>query len=713
MGLLAPLYMLGLGALALPVLFHLIRRTPRGRQVFSSLMFLAPTPPRLTRRSRLDQILLLLMRLAALGLFIFAFTRPFLRESALLSVNDLPRRRVAIVVDASASLQRADLWQQAAARVDEELSQLAPHDDVALYTFAERLETVSPFETDPSVDKSAAADLARKRFQEVKPTWGTGNLGTALTTLAGELDASSDVQQSLAEPQIILVTDLPRGSRIEALQAFEWPPRVRVVPRIVATKKTTNATVQLIQEADGDDPEPRAKVTSAADSTTDQFFVRWGTATDTGPPKDEVAVYVPPGESRVVKLPRPEGGAAVDRIVLRGDDHEFDNTFHIVPRQKQGVRMRYLGPDATDDAQGLQYYLKIVTEDDPLRDVKWDAADAAPSSGARPAPQLTWVGGKLPADQETRLLEEVEKGSTLVLIPQEDERTGVKSNAAADLFRPFFPDLEIQPKAGERSRRDFLLLGEIDFSHPLFASFANPRYSDFTKIHFWKTRVVGMKPPAEGQTSTRVVARFDDGTPWLLERPVGRGRILGVTSGWGPDDSQLAVSSKFVPLIGNLIDLACGTARPLAGVLVGEPVTLPSERSSALVLRTPAGKEATLAADASRFEGTLEPGLYRAVGGTEPLQFAVNIAPLESDTALLPIETLEQLGVRLGAAPPKDQRLSQIRQQRDIELESRQKVWRWLLVGCLALVIAETWYSGRAAGPVGETGRLGEGEAVT
>jgi hypothetical protein len=48
MSFLAPLFLLGGLALALPVIFHLARRTTRERMVFGSLMFLRSAPPRLS-----------------------------------------------------------------------------------------------------------------------------------------------------------------------------------------------------------------------------------------------------------------------------------------------------------------------------------------------------------------------------------------------------------------------------------------------------------------------------------------------------------------------------------------------------------------------------------------------------------------------------------------------------------------------------------------
>src|SRR4051812_27107714 len=187
MGVLAPLFLAGLAGLSLPVILHLIRRTPRERVQFSSLMFLTQTPPRLSRRSRLDQILLLVLRLAVLGLLAFAFARPFLRDSALLSLKDLPQRRVAILVDTSASMNRGDLWQQAVKAVQSELKELGPRDEVALYRFADQVVPVVAFAKDDKRESGvSSAELVRREMDRLQPGWLHGDLGVALVSVAAE-----------------------------------------------------------------------------------------------------------------------------------------------------------------------------------------------------------------------------------------------------------------------------------------------------------------------------------------------------------------------------------------------------------------------------------------------------------------------------------------------------------------------------------------------
>jgi hypothetical protein len=701
MGILAPLYLAGLAALSLPLILHLVRRTPKGRQAFSSLMFLSPSPPRLTRRSRLDQILLLLMRLAALALLAFAFARPFLRASTLLTARDLPQRRVAILVDTSASMRRADVWAQAVNAVESELSDLAPHDEVALYAFSDRLETVLGFRGPGDDASQVQAAVIRQRLASLKPTWRGGDLGTALVALAGELAAASDLDRTLGQPQIVLVSDFQAGNRIEALQAFEWPEEVRVVARQVSPRETTNAYAHLLaNDEEAAVQEWRVRVVNAADSVADQFYVRWdledkpskdkpNSAAKSAASDGEVAVYVPPGQSRVVQLPRGERHLRADRIVLRGDDHDFDNTHYVVPPQKQAVTILFAGPSAADDPQGMRYYLEIATAGDPLRAVTIAplADDSASLLAGDSPPQLAVVTGAISEELSKELAAFAVRGGTVLV--------AVANGALGESLPLLAPGLslareaETQLPSGDES---FLLLGEIDFGHPLFVPFASPRYSDFTKIHFWRHTSLAIAP----ESSAQVAARFDNGEPAFIDVPVGKGRALVFASGWSPDDSQLALSSKFVPLIGALVDLACGTGQGIDGVTVGQPVELSAEDATPYVVHSPTGQPVQLPADKNVFAATDEPGIYRASAAKREISFAVNLPLIESNTAPLPLEQLEQFGVRMGSELTTAERLEQQRQARDVELESRQKIWRWLLVAALGFVILETWWAGRA-----------------
>jgi hypothetical protein len=699
MGFLVPLYLAGLGALALPFLLHLVRRTPRGRQSFSSLMFLSPAPPTLTRRSRLDQLLLLTLRLAALGLLAFAFARPFFREAAALSFDALAGRRVALLVDTSASMRRGDLWQQVLRKVEQELDDLNPQDDVALYTFGDVLTTIVDFQQESDAPLSGKPQLVRKRLRELEPTWQASDLGMALATVAAEIDSATDARQSPLEPQIVVVSDLQKGCRIEALQSYEWPKRIPVVLRQVAPARTTNACAQMLhgEEEGNDDPlNVRVRVINATDSASEQFYVSWGSQDHDVRVADELAVYVPPGQSRVVRLSRPAEFRNLDRIVLRGDDHDFDNVFYVAPLAVQHATVCYTGPDGNDDARGLLYYLRLATSNDPLRQVEVQTLDlsAPPPAPGLTAPQLVVVSQALTSDWNAVLQSFVERGGMLLLVPVDEE-------AARSL--PQFLD-DVEPEASSEKGSDYRLLGEMNFAHPLFVPFSAPRYGDFTKVHFWKYRRVALKPLA----TTSIVARFDNGDPAILDRKLGAGRVMVFTSGWQPDDSQLALSSKFVPLVAGLLDMACGSVDTPASVQVGAAVDLPAPSMSRLVVHTSDGREVPIADKAKTFDKTLLPGIYEVAGGLTPWQFAVNLSTAESDTAPLNSEQLEQRGVRFGSGLTRAERVARVRQERDVELEDRQRIWHWLIGTAVGLLIFETWWAGRADRKIAEVAQSRE-----
>ena len=70
----------------------------------------------------------------------------------------------------------------------------------------------------------------------------------------------------------------------------------------------------------------------------------------------------------------------------------------------------------------------------------------------------------------------------------------------------------------------------------------------------------------------RVVARFDDGDPALLHLRLGAGHLFVLTAGWQKADSELALSSKFVPLLYSMMEMGAPVGTVKAANRVGQKV---------------------------------------------------------------------------------------------------------------------------------------------
>src|SRR3954468_16276419 len=114
MSFLTPFVFLGLAAIAIPVLVHLIQREKKRVVEFPSLMFVQRIPYQSVRRRRIRHWYLLLMRAAAMALIILAFARPFFPQGAAAAIAATGgSREIVIMLDQSASMGYADHWQRA------------------------------------------------------------------------------------------------------------------------------------------------------------------------------------------------------------------------------------------------------------------------------------------------------------------------------------------------------------------------------------------------------------------------------------------------------------------------------------------------------------------------------------------------------------------------------------------------------------------------
>lgn len=689
MSFLAPLFLLGGLALAGPVIFHLIRRMTRERRAFSSLMFLQSSPPRLARRNRIEHWLLLLLRCLALALLAIGFARPFFKQAPLADATGAQPKRMIVLVDVSASMRRAGLWSAAQDRVAAALRRAAPADQVAVYTFDRHAVPVISFEEWNRTTPGDRPALVGARLNAIAPGWAGTHLGSALITAAEVLAETDGKAAFTGAREIVLVSDLQSGSRLDALQAYEWPKGVVLTLEPLRARNPTNAGLQLV--ADTPDSMPatgaavRVRVHNSAESQREQFKVGWLRADGAefaGTPLD---VYVPPGQSRVAVVPVPKNQPGLTRIGLRGDDEDFDNSVFAIPPVQQKLSVLWLGADAPDDTRQPLFFLRRALGDTPRLAVKVIAH--LPSALLPPAEvadaSLIFVSDAISAAQAEALRTQAMAGKTLVFAP--------KSAAAAPtlailLGRDGVTLEEAQPA-------NYAMFAEIDFQHPLFAPFDDPRFNDFTKIHVWKYR----KLSAAAISGAHVVVKFDNGDPAILDMPLGRGRLVVFAFGWQPDDSQLAVSSKFVPLLYSLLELTGGAAESLAQWVVGDAVPVPANNEP-VALRTPAGKTITLPAGTANYADTSEPGFYEFTSGGHTQRFAVNLDANESRTTPLGVDELEHLGVPGAVARPESRPApGQPQLLAAAEAESRQKLWQWFVAATFCVLLVETALAGQAA----------------
>jgi len=711
--LLAPLYFAGALAIGLPILFHLIRRQPRGEVPFSSLMFLRPTPPRLTRRSRLDHWPLLLIRALALLLLAAAFTRPFLR-SVSLSDSDLPTRRWVIAIDTSASMQRAGLWGQAKSKVDEILTDLRRGDEVAVVTFDNEPKTLLSFNQTSPLTTAQIRSSVNSLLAETTPSWAATDMGRAIGFAAdlavtfepedSELDApGSENSEQLGEtPQdasalasrgngpahLFLITDMQAGSKIESLQVYAWPDQLCLDIRRVRTDRKTNASAQLLQARDNapedDSPEGkdrvRVRVFNSADADQSSFRLTWAEADGKRIDAMEMPVQVPPGESRVVRMPAPT--PRVTALTLQGDDHDFDNNWYVVSPQPESLTLLHLGTEAADPRDSLLYYLQRVPLNTIRRTVTTetmlpDKFKMVPKPESVP---LIVVTQPCSSDTAAMLREYVTAGGQLLYVLA-NERT-IDDSAATLRSLTGADGLKITESAVD----DYVMLSRIDFRHPLFATMSDPQFNDFTKIRFWSHRTL-----AEFPETWNVLARFDDEDPALVEQTIGEGKMWVLAAGWQPEASQLALSTKFIPLIFGMFDSDTGSLSDSNQYTVGDKISL--EPSPTAEITLPKGEKIAYRSP-SDFPTLDSPGIYGVVDGESTSSIAVNLENAESRTETIEADALERFGIRMGTTVSAAEELNNQRQLRDRELESRQRLWQWLLVAALVLLGVETLLGG-------------------
>ncbi|QDV50502.1 vWA domain-containing protein [Gimesia fumaroli] len=694
MSFLTPLYLVGIIAVGLPILLHLVRHQPKNVFFFSSLRFLEHKPPQTNRKNKIEHWLLLMLRAIAVMLLVTAFARPFFKNTDLELASSDTKHQTILLIDTSSSMQRGTLWKQALQTADEIIKQ-ADENQIAIYTFDSRLTTVKPLKETKQDTPQQTQQNDRERLTKLTPGWNATNLGLALTEIAARLQqqAISDPSGTLLQNSTIeLITDFQAGAKIDSLTEFSWPAELQVRLHQLKEKQTSNAGLQLL--ALNEQGQATVRIVNAADSQQEQFQVAYQTALSES--EQPQKIYVPTGQSRVIHMPAMDEQQQATRIVLTGDKHDFDNSLYLQPREQANITIVHYGTPAAGSTESPDYYAKRAFPTTPQRKIEF--LTVGPDS-----PQVLLAVAKIHlmivsrelAAEETNLVKNYLEQGGVVLFSLNQQQTN-------DTFQLLISHSQ-NNLTSEADVNGYALLTNIKFEHPLFQMFQAPEYSDFTKLKFWNYRRLSLPEDVPHQ----VLARFDHESPAIVNVPLGQGKLIVTTFGWTPQESQFALSTKFVPMMNAILALNANMIDTPSQFIVGETVKLPESLKAAKV-SVPKASSIQLAAGQQNFEQTVQPGLYQITSEdkTTPAQkFVVNLDIEESKTAPLAIEKLEALGIKLlshSKTTAANSTHADLKRQALIrEMEQKQKIWRWLIIVALAMLGLETvlakWIAGKTS----------------
>lgn len=140
-----PWLLISLAGIGLPIVAHLLSRRRYDVVEWAAMQFLNPSK-KTRRRVKLEELLLLLLRIGLISLIALSVTRPWLPGGWLSGYYSAGSRTVVIVIDGSNSMSRTDgvnsMHQNAMRRASEFLRTLGPDDNVALIDARDQPRTV-------------------------------------------------------------------------------------------------------------------------------------------------------------------------------------------------------------------------------------------------------------------------------------------------------------------------------------------------------------------------------------------------------------------------------------------------------------------------------------------------------------------------------------------------------------------------------------------
>lgn len=644
MNFIEPFFLVGLLAAALPLIIHLINRKKASRVPFPAMKFVLQSQKRVAKGAKIRQWILLALRALALALLALALAKPFFKSQEGLTMDQrLPTASV-IVLDTSYSMTTGDGWEQVEEMLETEVSRLRPWDEVSLITSDLRVDTGKP-----STDHNAL----KRAVNQVEPGFHALGFNEALLQASDHLNTSQ-----LPNRRIVLITDGARGALEDAAPQVAWPVEVRKL-ELESPKSVAISEVNYAQEGARRDRIWRIEATLVNLSNDDQNAVQ----IDLMIGENTVAsgrVDISAGKSAThVFRYKPDSQAAQSARVRIPDADELatDNErwFSLAMSDQTRVLLVNGEPSTVayeDELFFAERALALKNEEASMT----LSVTSREGFEARDLQEFDVILvaniAQLTAQSAEKLKAFVEGGGGLLVTMGGQVDVSWWNQALGEVLPKPLRSQKLLAEMGDPDAPvKVTRFGLAQSSHPIFEAFTAPGGGTLQSAEVYSYMLLEPSPP---DSKTSILMSYKDGAPALLERELGSGRVLLLTTSIDMDWTDLPTRTSYLPLMRRMTQyLARRVTSDAKGVnQVGSEVAfdvkgLSAERVIALSL---SGAEVTRLVETPDEDGVVrfrvwKPGVYEVYLDDETpekrrpaLDFSVNVDTAEANLSPLPDE---------------------------------------------------------------------------
>lgn len=668
MSFLSPLFLFGLLAAAIPIAIHLIRKEKPPKMLFGTLRFLKNTSKKLILFQQIQQWLLLLLRAAVISLLVFAFARP-LFDGAIAGLVDAEPESSVILLDVSMSMRYGERNALARAAARDLLAGMSAGDEVGIVAFGGSAVSVRELSTD--------LDGARA-FLDALP-----EPGFEVTRFMPALRLANDLLESSRHESrtIHLVSDYQASGMGGDDSGWVMSPGVHLNPVDVGDGPSRNLLLTDVRSPDQlienqSEYEILARVRSTGSVHVDQAEVR---LLLDGVETARMPVNLTDLSEEVVRLPAVFDTAGTHRGEIRvgTDDFDIDNSYFFTVDVMAKIRVLLVNGEPSvnwyeDEAHWLALAIGSNAESPFVLSRSTPRELDAAQLAQHDVVVLLNAGSDLSSTQANALNDFVRDGGSLLLAPGDRVNAGPLNQLFADIS-PATLDQPVRLGGG-----DYLLIADMDRRHPVLL----PLGSD------WGVRFEGYWA-ATAAPDADVLMQFDNGSPALLERAVGQGRVLLFASSLDTEWNNLPLQGLYLPFAHESLRYLAQATEKERAYRIGDVIDLASAAAEDATLTvTDATGAVTQLVPGSRTLTAASNGFLSIDDGATVQFYAVNPDPEESSLERIAPSTLQDSVTNAETEPLQSEQVRTA--QLVAEIEGPQRVWWWLMLLVMLMLLAET-----------------------